>query len=303
MILAQRMFKQFSLLRLKLTFLIVCGALAFSANAQTNIQGKVLDEAGKPVPLASVKIKGTTKGTVTDDNGVFSISASPKDVLVISFVGFVDQEVKVGTQNNVTVSLVPGASQFAEVVVTGYGTQRHSMVTSAISTVNSKTLNEIPVVSVPQALQGRVPGLQVVNNGSPGTEPLVSIRGISSITYASNPFYVVDGFPTGDLSTIDTRDIESVDVLKDASAAAIYGSRATSGVIMITTKKGKRDGKLHVNLNSYYGTNTITERLDILNPQQFDQYATCLQGKPGPQAFTTICGYAHLSGCCPYLWK
>jgi len=280
---AQRMHKQLSLLWLKFAILLVCGTLAFSANAQTNVQGKVLDETGKPVPAASVKIKGTTKGTVTDDNGAFSISASPKDVLVISFVRFVNQEVKVGTQSSVTVSLVPGVSTFEEVVVTGYGSQRHSNVTSAISTVNSKTLNEIPVVSVPQALQGRVPGLQVVNNGSPGTEPLVRIRGISSITYASNPLYVIDGLPTGDLSTIDTRDIESVDVLKDASAAAIYGSRASSGVIMITTKKGKRDGKLHVNLNSYYGINKITQRLDILNPQQFGDYAIAYRGSQVPR--------------------
>ena len=124
---------------------------------------------------------------------------------------------------------------------------------------------------------------QVTNNGSPGTEPIVTIRGISSISYASNPLYVVDGFPTGDLSTFDTRDIESVDVLKDASAAAIYGSRATNGVIMITTKKGRRDGKLHVSLNSYYGIQDVTQRLSLLNPAQFDQYAIAYRGSLVPR--------------------
>ena len=127
-------------------------------------------------------------------------------------------------------------------------------------------------------MQGRIAGLQVTNNGSPGTQPIVRIRGISSISFASDPLYIIDGFPSGDLSTIDTRDIESVDVLKDASASAIYGSRATNGVIMITTKKGRRDGKLHVSLDSYVGTSKVTDRIDLLNTQQFMQYALAYRG-------------------------
>src|SRR4029453_8078832 len=129
----------------------------------------------------------------------------------------------------------------------------------------------------------RVPGLQVTNNRSPGTDPIVSIRGISSISYSSDPLYVVDGFPSGDLSTIDTRDIEKVDVLKDASAAAIYGSRATNGVIMITTKKGRRDGKMHVSLDTYYGTQKVTQRLDLLDRDQFMQYALNYRGSQVPR--------------------
>src|SRR6185369_12547257 len=138
---------------------------------------------------------------------------------------------------------------------------------------NAKTVRELPVASISQALQGRVAGVQVTNNGSPGADPIVRIRGISSISYASDPLYVVDGFPTGDLAAIDVKDIESVDVLKDASAAAIYGSRATNGVIMITTKKGKRSGKMSVSLDSYVGTQEVTERLSLLNTAQFMQYA------------------------------
>ena len=174
-----------------------------------------------------------------------------------------------------------------EVVVVGYGTQKRTLVTGAVSSVNSKTINELPVVSVSQALQGRVAGLTVTNNGSPGTDPIVRIRGISSISYASDPLYVVDGFPTGNLSTIDTRDIETVDVLKDASAAAIYGSRATNGVIMITTKKGRRDNRIRVNLDSYFGTQKVTERLDLLNTQQFKQYALAYRGTQGRSAYST----------------
>lgn len=268
---------------LTILLFIFCSAFQTIANAQTTVRGTVTDESGKPVPSASVTVKGTSRGAISDANGVFSISASPDDILVISSIGFGDKEVKVGNETSFAVSLIATNLQLSEVIVVGYGTQKRTSVTGAVSSVNNKTLNEIPVVNVQQALQGRVPGLNVVNNGSPGTSPIVTIRGISSISYASNPLYVVDGFPTGDLSTIDTRDIETVDVLKDASTAAIYGSRATNGVIMITTKKGRRDGQLHVDLNSYYGIQNITSRLDLLTPSQFDEYAKAYRGSLVPR--------------------
>ncbi len=198
-------------------------------------------------------------------------------------MGFEYKEVVMGNESDLAISLVTLNQNLEDVIVVGYGTQKRTAVTGAISTVNSKTINEIPVISVQQALQGRVPGVNVVSNGSPGTQPIVTIRGISSISYASNPLYVVDGFPTGDLSAIDTRDIESVDVLKDASAAAIYGSRATNGVIMITTKKGNRAGKLRVDLDSYYGIQNVTERYNLLNPSQFDEYALAYRGSLVPR--------------------
>lgn len=260
-----------------------CLLFALTAQAQTTVQGKVTDESGKPVPSASVVVKGTNKGTTTDESGVFNISASSGTTLVISSVGYANKEITLGNETNVSVTLTASNSQLEQVIVIGYGTQKRATVTGAISSVNSKTINELPVASVQEALQGRVAGLSVVNNGSPGTSPIVTIRGISSITYASNPLYVVDGFPTGDISTIDTKDIESVDVLKDASTAAIYGSRATSGVIMITTKKGRRDGRLSVNLSSYYGTQNVTDRLSLLNPSQFDEYAIAYRGSKVPR--------------------
>ncbi|GGA82049.1 SusC/RagA family TonB-linked outer membrane protein [Puia dinghuensis] len=247
--------------------------------AQTPIKGKLVDAGGAPLVGASVGIKGTTRGTTTNAAGEFSIDAKPGETLEFSMVGFQAASTKVSaTTDHLTVQLQPKLSAVEEVIVIGYGTQKRASVTGAISSVNSKTVKELPVASVAQALQGRVTGLQVTNNGSPGTDPIVRIRGISSISYAPNPLYVIDGLPTGDLSTIDTRDIENVDVLKDASAAAIYGSRATNGVIMITTKKGQRSGKIRVSLDSYVGTQDVTKRLSLLNTAQFQQYAIAYRG-------------------------
>ncbi len=244
------------------------------------VNGTVTNEStGDPIPGASVSVKGSTKGTTTDEKGRFTLIVPDNAILIVTTLGFDSQEVSVDGKTMVNIALTPKSTGLEEVVVVGYGTQKKEETTGAISSVGSEIIAESPVISVQQALQGRVPGLQVTNNGSPGTEPIVSIRGISSISYASNPLYVIDGFPTGDLSMIDTRDIESVDVLKDASAAAIYGSRGTNGVIMITTKKGKKDENLHVSLDSYYGTQKVTKRLSLLNPEQFDQYAIAYNGE------------------------
>jgi TonB-dependent starch-binding outer membrane protein SusC len=248
------------------------------------ITGRVTNESGEPLAGVSVLVKGTDKGTTTNANGVFTISADPGETLEFSFVGFQMGSAKVGQDGaNINIRLQAKSSTIEEIVVIGYGTQKRSSVTGAVATVTGSTIKELPVVSVQQALQGRVAGLSVTNNGSPGTEPLVAIRGISSISFASSPLYVIDGFPTGDLSTIDTRDIESVDVLKDASAAAIYGSRGTNGVIMITTRKGRRDGKINVSLDSYYGTQVVTKRLKLLNTSQFEQYSQAYNGAIVPR--------------------
>jgi TonB-linked SusC/RagA family outer membrane protein len=248
------------------------------------ITGTVTDEGAEPLVGVSVQVKGTSKATTTDNNGSFSIEVEDNaKVLVLSFIGMVTQEVNVEGKSSVKVVMSLVNKALNEVVVIGYGTQKRTLVTGAVSSVNSKTLNELPALTISQALQGRVAGLQVTNNGSPGTEPIVRIRGISSISFASDPLYVVDGFPTGDLAAIDVKDIESVDVLKDASAAAIYGSRATNGVIMITTKKGRRDGKMSVTLDSYFGTQEVTKRLSLLNTAQFMQYAVAYRGSQVPR--------------------
>ncbi|MEO8412804.1 MAG: TonB-dependent receptor [Ginsengibacter sp.] len=259
-------------------------SLALIVTAQKKISGKVTDNNGNPIQKASVVVKGTNTGTVTDPDGTYSLTVPANaKILMFSSLDMAPLEVILGSQTTISPSLKPVETVLGDVVVVGYGTQKRTAVTGAVSSINSKALNEVPSLSISQALQGRIPGLQVTNNGSPGTDPIVRIRGISSISYASNPLYVVDGFPTGDLATIDVKDIESVDVLKDASAAAIYGSRGTNGVIMITTKKGRRDSKMHVSLDSYYGTQKVTERLNLLNTSQFEQYALAYRGSQVPR--------------------
>lgn len=248
------------------------------------ITGSVTNEKGEPLSEVSVQVKGDNKATTTSANGTFVIDVEDNaKILIFSFVGMTNKEVSIEGKASVQVVLQLSNKALDEIVVVGYGTQKRTLITGAVSSVSSKTLNETPALTISQALQGRVAGLQVTNNGSPGTEPIVRIRGISSISYASDPLYVVDGFPTGDLAAIDVKDIESVDVLKDASAAAIYGSRATNGVIMITTKKGRRDSKMRVSLDSYFGTQEVTERLSLLNTDQFKQYALAYRGSQVPR--------------------
>lgn len=255
-----------------------------TAAFQKTVKGNVMNEAGEPLPGVSVQVKGTTKVTTTNAEGAFTIEVADNEkTLVFSYVGMATKEVAIDATKSMQVVLAFATNALNEVVVVGYGTQKRTLVTGAVASVTGKTLNELPALSIAQALQGRVSGVTVTNNGSPGAAPIVRIRGISSISYASDPLYVVDGFPTGDLSTIDTKDIESVDVLKDASSAAIYGSRATNGVIMITTKKGRRDGQLRVSYDASYGTQTVTQRLDLLDTQGFEKYAIAYRGSQVPR--------------------
>ncbi|MHA4808684.1 TonB-dependent receptor [Flavitalea flava] len=259
------------------------------ASVEKIVSGKVTNGAGDPLTGVSVLVKGTSRGTSTNSQGLFSISVDPAETLEFSMVGYKTFSVKVGDQKNIVVQLQAGNSSLNEIVVVGYGTQKRSTLTGAIASVSSKTLNELPVASIDQALQGRVAGLSVTNNGSPGSSPIVAIRGISSINYATDPLYVIDGFPTGNLANFDVKDVEGVEVLKDASAAAIYGSRATNGVIIITTKKGKREGRLQVSLDSYVGIQSPAKKLSLLNTNQYLQYERALNGAAGidvPPALT-----------------
>ena len=179
------------------------------ATIMRTITGTVTRDDNEPLVGVSVQVKGSAKATTTDNNGSFSIEVEDKaKVLVFSFIGMATQEVNVDGKTSVNVTMTLLNKALNEVVVIGYGTQKRTLVTGAVSSVGAKTLNELPAVTISQALQGRVAGLQVTNNGSPGTEPIVRIRGISSISFASDPLYVVDGFPTGDLAAIDVKDIE-----------------------------------------------------------------------------------------------
>jgi TonB-linked SusC/RagA family outer membrane protein len=253
--------------------------------AQNRVTGKIINQSdNQPVAGATIQEKGVANnGTSSGGDGSFTITVGSNATLVITSVGYASQEIQINGRNTIPVALQSVIGGLNEVVVVGYGTQKRSNITSAISSIDGKKLNELPVPNLSQALQGRMAGITVVNNGTPGSQPIVRIRGISSISFSSDPLYVVDGIPTGDISNFDMRDIESVDVLKDASASAIYGSRATNGVIVITTKRGKRDGKLHVSLNSFYGVQKVTERLDLLDREGFKKYALAYRGSQVPR--------------------
>lgn len=249
---------------------------------ERQLSGTVTDEENQPVVGASLVVKGSTRGATTDGEGRYRLALPEGDVtLVVSSVGYQRQEIQVGTRSLLDIRMQVSQESLDEVIVVGYGTQKRASVTAAVSSVNAKEISALPVVSAESALQGRVPGVSVVNNGAPGEAPIVRIRGIGSINYGSGPLYVVDGVPTGDLNNFDPKDIESIEVLKDASSAAIYGSRAANGVILVTTKKGK-SGKLRVDLDGYYGVQSAWKRLDLLNRDQYVQYATALLGNATP---------------------
>lgn len=242
------------------------------------VDGQVKNEKGEGLPGVNVSLKGTTTGTATNAEGWYSLSLPDGDanaILVFSFIGYATEEVAIGNQARIDVVLLPDVKSLSEVVVVGYGSQRKTSVTGAIASLSAREVGALPVINLSQALQGRAAGVSVINNGVPGDAPIIRIRGIGTVNNA-NPLFVVDGFPTGDLNSFDTKDIQSIEVLKDASAAAVYGSRASNGVILITTRKGST-GKLRVNAESYAGTERAWRTLGLLDRDQYLDYARELQ--------------------------
>lgn len=245
------------------------------------ISGRVIGADGNALPGVSVVIKNTQRGTTTNAEGGYSMQNVPADAtLTFSFIGYVSQEVAVGNRSTLDVTLQSDDRSLNEVVVVGYGTQRKIETTGAIASVKSTELVQTPVSNVAQGLQARVSGVQVSQNtGAPGGNISVRIRGTNSINGNSEPLYVVDGIQISNsggindvspLSTINPNDIESVEILKDASASAIYGSRAANGVVLITTKRGK-SGATRVTLDSYYGVQKVNKTLPVLNAAEFAQ--------------------------------
>ncbi|HLW20482.1 MAG TPA: SusC/RagA family TonB-linked outer membrane protein, partial [Cyclobacteriaceae bacterium] len=253
------------------------------------------DDSGT-LPGVNILIKGSTTGAVTDIDGNFRISVpSPNTVLSISSIGYISQEITVGNRTTLAISLVPDITSLSEVVVVGYGTQERAKVTGAISSVSAEDLTALAVPNLGSALQGRAPGITVTNSGAPGTGPLVRIRGIGTVGN-NDPLYVIDGVPAGGLNQINTNDIESIEILKDASAAAIYGSRAANGVILVTTKKGKL-GLPQVSVNSYVGVQTAWKKLDLLNRDQYIAFGRELLTNNGdaiPQRFDNMGEFANI---------
>ena len=217
------------------------------------ISGKVVDSAGEPLPGVSISIEGTTQGTVTDINGNFNLADVPETAtLNFSFIGFENLNISVEGQSVFNVTMKESSIGLDEVVAVGYGTRKRSDITGAVASVNADELNAIPVSNVVQGMQGKLAGVDITTNSRPGEIGIIRIRGERSITATSDPLYVVDGIPlaAGGIEALNPQDIETVDVLKDASATAIYGSRGANGVVLITTKKGE-SGKATVTYNGY----------------------------------------------------
>jgi TonB-linked SusC/RagA family outer membrane protein len=237
----------------KILFFMMLLGLSIPMIAQVTVQGTVKSaQDGSTLPGVSILQKGTTRGTVTNMNGHFSINVPENATLVFSFVGFETKEVAVKGQKTINVSLKSKTLGLNEVVVIGYGTEKRKDLTSSIATISGTKLANQAVGSAMSAVQGRLAGVQITNSGSPGHAPSIRIRGTGSI-YNTTPLYVVDGVIVNDISYLGPNDIQSISVLRDASAAAIYGVQAANGVIIITTKKGAQNGKVKVFFNSYVG--------------------------------------------------
>lgn len=245
-----------------------------TAWTQNRLTGRVTDGAdGNPLPGVSVLVKGTNTGSTTDSDGKYTINSAPSNAtLVVSYIGYESQEVAVGNRSSVDIVLRADVKTLSEVVVTGYGAQAKKDITGAVASVDMKQALSVPAPNIASAIQGRVAGVNVGNDNSPGGGVMVRIRGFGTIN-DNSPLYIVDGTPTkGNLNTLNLGDIESMQVLKDASAASIYGSRAANGVVIITTKKGK-GGKPKLTYDAYYGNQKAIKFPDLLNT---DEYAKLL---------------------------
>lgn len=268
-----------SLIRSATVLLLV--AITFSVKAQEQVvTGTVTDGDGNPIPGVNVILKGTTSGTATDENGAFSIEANEGDVLQFSFIGFTSQERIVGTQTRLDIQMEEDVATLDEVVVVGYGEMRRADLTSAQTSISSRDIERTVNTTIEQAIQGRAAGVYVTQNtGAPGGGISVNIRGINSISGTNEPLYVVDGVqiqgsvsPTGSnpLASLNPSDIESMEILQGPSATAIYGSRATNGVVLITTKRGK-SGDMRISYDYGYNLQTEPKKLDIMNLRQYAQ--------------------------------
>lgn len=252
----------------KILFALLAMFLSLGAYAQQlTVSGQVLDTQNEPIIGASVLEKGTTNGLITDLEGNFTLSVAQGATLVVSYVGYQTQEVKAASR--VKIVLKEDAELLDEVVVIGYGSVKRKDVTTAISSVSTKDLDQRPIVSAAQAIQGKAAGISVTQpSGAPGSGLSIRVRGTTSMNGSNNPLYVVDGVPMTDINFLAATDIESMQILKDASSAAIYGSRAANGVIMITTKQGSK-GEAKISFNAHVGITQVNNKIESLNTAQY----------------------------------
>jgi TonB-linked SusC/RagA family outer membrane protein len=301
--------KLYSCKRSLMLFLLTIGTCFATFAQNSQITGKVTSsDDGSPLPGVNVKVKGTSNGVATTVNGSFKISAPADAVLVISLIGYTTQEVAVGSNTVFNIKLAPDVKTLVEVNVVsiGYGTQKRTDLTGSISSVSAATIAKVPVTSLDQALQGRAAGVQVTNNdASPGGNVSVQIRGVGSLAQNGNaPLYVIDGYPvaTGGINNINPNDIASIDVLKDASATAIYGIRAANGVIIVTTKKGRKDG-VQVELSAYNSFQAKPKEYDVLNAQQFATLANYVAANDPAKQFNTLPVWSNPSALTEADWQ
>ncbi|HAH56675.1 MAG TPA: hypothetical protein DCL86_00855, partial [Bacteroidales bacterium] len=251
-----------------ITIIIFLGCFAFSFAQQRTITGTVTDETGATLPGVTVLLKGTTTGTITDLQGKYSLTVGD-GTLVFSYMGFETQEITIGAQTRIDVQLMEDRKLLEEVVVIGYGTQKKKDITTSVAVVDDKALKDRPIVTVAQALQGKAAGVQVTQpSGKPGSGLAVRVRGATSVIAGNEPAYIVDGIQTSDINGLNPNDIESMTVLKDASAAAIYGASAANGVVLITTKRGLKETP-SINFNTYFGFSKLRKTIDVLNTRQY----------------------------------
>ncbi|MCU0391881.1 MAG: TonB-dependent receptor [Thermoflexibacter sp.] len=247
---------------------------AFEYARLLTISGKVTDEEGNSLPGVNVLLKGTNTGTTTDGEGKYAISLSEDSknaILLFSFVGYFTKEVPINNQTTIDVALSPDVRALSEIVVVGYGTQKKSDITGSLASVSSKEIMAVPVSGIGQAMQGRAAGVQVTqSSNAPGGGVSIRIRGGNSINAGNEPLYVIDGYPVYNENgaNINPNDVESIEILKDASATAIYGSRGANGVVMVTTKRGK-SGQNKIDFESYYGTQEVVKRIPMLNATEY----------------------------------
>lgn len=289
------------LLRTFLAFVITSSCL-FSAGAAAQsvpISGKISDPSGNPITGASVIEKGTANGTTTNSAGEFRMKVSDANAtLSVSSIGFNDMEVPLNGRKEVDVTMTIATTALQQVVVVGYGTQRKIDVTGSIATISGAQIEKQSSFNPLSALQGKVAGVQISNSGSPGAPPQVTIRGVGTVFGNTNPLYVVDGVWYDDVSFLNSADIASISVLKDASAESIYGIRAANGVILITTKQGRQNEKPVVNYNAYAGNQVVTNQVKMANGPEYAQMINevdVLNNAPGqypdPNSFGTTDWY------------
>lgn len=273
----------------KLSFICFLTLSSFGTFAQSTITGVVSDADLQALPGVNIVVKGTSNGVSTNFEGEYSISkVASGDILVFSYIGYKTIEIKVGNQTKINVTLQADSQQLDDIVIIGYGSSSKRDLTSSVTSVTAKSFEKQPLFRAEDALQGRAAGVQVLkNSGAPGADIKVRVRGLSSINGNNDPLLVVDGIIGGNLASINTDDIKTFDILKDASATAIYGSRAANGVIFITTKQGQ-EGPSKINFNYFTSVSTLPKKLDLITPQQFADYVN--EGFTNPADFISVTG-------------